>query len=188
MLAAKRERGGIGVIEQLKQTLTLVPGVMTSSGHVGHDNLKHRSAEFRLNGSLGRLHQIRSGFIFEKSVKESLIAQGFYVTDITRINRKEFDVVATLDNVIYNVQCKNNLIDLSKIEGSPKLFARYNRRLERAYEAALLKEENRENLLKEKLGLSDIKHFVLSRFPIATTNPRVLAFLAVDQFRQCAVR
>lgn len=134
-----------------------------------------------------RRYQIRSGFIFEKTVKRALAEQGFLVTDIKRINRKEFDVVATLGDVIYNVQCKNNLIDIGKIEANPKLFARYNRRLDRTYAAALLKEERREGLLKEELGLSDVKHFVLSRFPIATTNERVLAYLCIDQFKELAV-
>lgn len=134
-----------------------------------------------------RRYQIRSGFIFEANVKKALSEQGFHVTDIKRINRKEFDVVTVLDNVIYNVQCKNNLIDLSKIESNPRLFARYNRRLDRSYASALLKEENREQLLQQKIGLSEVKHFVLSRFPVATINPRVLAFNRIDKFRQIAV-
>lgn len=141
------------------------------------------------NSCLDRMkrYQIRSGFIFEETVKHALTKQGFHITDIKRINRKEFDVVALNDKVIYNVQCKNNLVDLGKIQIDPNLFARYNRRLNRTYEAALLKEESRENLLKEKLGLSDIKHFVLSRFPVATTNQRVLAYLHIDKFRQLVV-
>ncbi len=134
-----------------------------------------------------RRYQIRSGFIFEETVKKALTEQGFHVTRIKRINRKEFDVVAILNDVIYNVQCKNNLVDLGKIEADPKIFARYNRRLDRTYAAALLKEEKRESLLKEELGLSEIKHFVLSRFPVATTNERVFAYLCIDQFRELVV-
>ncbi len=134
-----------------------------------------------------RRYQIRSGFIFEANVKKALSEQGFHVTDIKRINRKEFDVVAVMNNVIYNVQCKNNLIDLGKIESNPNLFARYNRRLDRSYASALLKEENREKLLQQKLGLTDVKHFVLSRFPIATANPRILAFNKIGGFKKFAV-
>lgn len=133
-----------------------------------------------------RRYQIRSGFIFEGQVKSALAKQGFCVTEIKRINRKEFDVVTVMDGTIYNIQCKNNLVDLGSLKTNPRLFARYNRQLDRNYAKALLKEEKREHLLQEKLGLSAIKHFVLSRFPVATKNPRVLAFNQIDEFRRLA--
>lgn len=126
--------------------------------------------------------QIRSGFIFEQQVKDALAEQGFAVSDIKRIDRKEFDVVATRGGVIYNVQCKNNLVDLTRMEESPNLFARYNKRLDRYYAEALLKEESREGLLKKALGLQTVKHVVLSKFPVATRNPRILAFREVARF------
>lgn len=140
------------------------------------------------NNCLDRVkrYQIRSGFIFEKTVKDALAEKGFHITNIKRISRKEFDVVAILNDVIYNVQCKNNLVDLSKIEANPKLFARYNRHLNRIYDDALLKEECREYLLKEELGYLDVKHFVVSRFPVATTNVRILAYLSIKRFKQIA--
>lgn len=130
-----------------------------------------------------RRFQIRSGFIFENSVKAALTAQGFTVTDVKRINRKEFDVVAVLNDVIYNVQCKNNLVDLSHVEADAERFARYNRQLDRYYVRALRKEEGREQLLKDRLGFSKIKHVVISRFPVATANPHVLAYSRIDRFR-----
>lgn len=130
-----------------------------------------------------RRFQIRSGFIFEDSVKAALAAQGFTVTDIKRINRKEFDVVAILDGVIYNVQCKNNLIDLSHIETDAARFARYNRRLVGYYSSALIKEKAREQLLKDKLGLANVRHVVVSRFPVATNNPRVIPFSQISRFK-----
>lgn len=126
--------------------------------------------------------QIRSGFIFEDEVKKSLPQQGFEIVDVKRINRQEFDVVATKDNVIYNIQCKNNLLDLSRMEQNPKLFARYNLRLDKYYAKALRKEEEREDLLLTKLGLGVVKHVVLSKFPLATKNPRVMAFREINQF------
>lgn len=127
--------------------------------------------------------QIRSGFIFEDEVEKALAQQGFVITGIKRIEGHEFDVVATKDDVIYNVQCKNNLLDLTRMEQNPKLFARYNVRLDRYYAQALRKEEDRENLLLTKLGLSAVKHIVLSKFPLATKNPRVMAFREISQFR-----
>lgn len=126
--------------------------------------------------------QIRSGFIFEDEVKKALAHQNFIITDIKRIEGHEFDVVATKGNVIYNIQCKNNLVDLARMEQNPKLFARYNLRLDKYYAQALRKEEEREHLLLTKLGLSAVKHVVLSKFPIATKNPRVMAFREISQF------
>ncbi len=126
--------------------------------------------------------QVRSGFIFEQQVKDALDKQGFFVSDVKRIERKEFDVVATKDGVIYNVQCKNNLVDLRRMEESPSLFVRYNQRLDRYYADALRKEEEREELLRQQFGLDVVKHVVLSKFPVATKNPRILAFREISQF------
>lgn len=126
--------------------------------------------------------QIRSGFIFEGEVKKALVQQGFVIHDIKRIEGREFDVVATKKNCIYNIQCKNNLLDLARMEQNPKLFARYNMRLDKYYAQALRKEEEREDILLTKLGLSAVKHIVLSKFPLATKNPRVMAFREISQF------
>lgn len=134
-----------------------------------------------------RRFQIRSGFIFEESVKRKLTEQGFAVQDIKRIDRKEFDVVATDGDVVYNIQCKNNLVDLTRVESDRKRFARYNRYLDSYYARSLAKEEGREHLLLERLSLQTIKHFVISRFPVATTNARVLPYSKIDQFRALAV-
>ena len=115
-------------------------------------------------------------------MKDALNEQGFFVSDVKRIERKEFDVVATKDGVVYNVQCKNNLVDLTRMEENPNLFARYNRRLDRYYADALRKEEGREGLLKQRFGLEVVKHVILSKFPVATKNLRILAFREVSQF------
>ncbi|MGH2199034.1 hypothetical protein ACQ1Z2_15920, partial [Enterococcus faecalis] len=69
-----------------------------------------------------RRFQIHTSFIFEDMVKRDLSAMGFQVTDVKRINRKEFDVVAVHRDVIYNFQCKNNWIDLAKVESDRALF------------------------------------------------------------------
>lgn len=130
-----------------------------------------------------RRYQIRSGFLLEASVKAALAEQGFTVTDVKRINRKEFDVVTVLGGVIYNVQCKNNLVDLSRIETDAARFARYNRQLDRYYAQALVKEEAREQLLKDKLGLAEVRHVVVSRFPVATTNPRIIPYSRIGCFK-----
>jgi Holliday junction resolvase len=134
-----------------------------------------------------RRYQIRSGFIFEKSIKAALRAQGFDVTKIKRVGHAEFDVVATLDGVIFNVQCKNNLVDLNRIERDVRRFVRYNRSLDTAYMKALEKERGREGVLLRELGLPAIKHFVVSRFPVATQNPPVLAFGELSRFKAIAL-
>lgn len=134
-----------------------------------------------------RRYQIRSGFIFEKSVKAALRAQGFDVTEIKRVGRAEFDVVATLDGVIYNVQCKNNLVDLNRIEADVRRFVRYNGFLDQSYRKALEKERGREHVLLGELGLTAIKNFVVSRFPVATQNPCILAYGEISRFRAVAV-
>lgn len=126
--------------------------------------------------------QIRSGFIFEAKVKEELAKQGFDISDVKRIDGSEFDVLAIRDGVVYNVQCKNNLVDLARMENDPRLFARYNRGLDRYYADAIRKEEARELLVRRKFGASTVKHIVLSKFPVASKNGRVLAFREIGQF------
>ena len=121
---------------------------------VSNVNLLSRFLYAFKNVHLGsrRRFQIHAGFIFEDMVKRDLERMGFTVTNIKRINRKEFDVVATHDGVIFNIQCKNNWIDLSKIEAERKLFVRYNRSLTNYYSRALKKERGREHLLKQATG------------------------------------
>ena len=40
------------------------------------------------------------------------------------INRQEFDVVTLRNNVIGNVQCKNNFVDLERVDSDAVAFAR----------------------------------------------------------------
>lgn len=126
--------------------------------------------------------QIRAGFIFEKAVSRELERQGFAVQDVRRINHHEFDVVTVRDGVIWNVQCKNNFLDLDRLDTDAARFAKYNYSLTRAYERALTKERNRENLLKEALSLDKIQHMVVSRFPVVTDNPRFVPFSKIKTF------
>ncbi|MBE0703177.1 MAG: hypothetical protein IH582_08405 [Afipia sp.] len=125
---------------------------------VSNVNLLSRFLYAFKNVHLGsrRRFQIHAGFIFEDMVKRDLECMGFTVTKIKRINRKEFDVVATRGGVIFNIQCKNNWIDLSKIEAERALFVRYNRSLTNYYTRALKKERGREHLLKEELGMDKV--------------------------------
>lgn len=134
--------------------------------------------------------QIRAGFIFEDLVKAALEKQGFAVQDIVRINRQEFDVVTLRDGVVWNVQCKNNFVGLSSVDSDAVAFARYNRSLVLSYEQALVKERNREHLLKMKLATDSVQHMVVSRFPVVTNNPRVVVFSRIADFaaRADAVR
>jgi len=130
-----------------------------------------------------RRFQIHAGFIFEDMVKHDLVAMGFHVTDIKRINRKEFDVVATYGGVIYNIQCKNNWVDLAKIEADRALYVRYNRSLIGYYRRALEKERAREHLIKSKLGLDRIEHYVISRFPVIGADPRVINYNQIGRLQ-----
>lgn len=173
----------------VNNTSTYAPFTRVGGQMVTSVTLLSRFANHWKNVCLNRVrrYQIRSGFIFEGSVKTALREQGFTVTDIKRIGHAEFDVVATLNDVIYNVQCKNNLVDLNRIEADVKRFVRYNRTLDRAYQKALNKERARESVLRGALGLSAIKHFVVSRFPVATQNPNVLAFGEIHRFKSVAM-
>jgi len=118
--------------------------------------------------------QIHCGFIFEDVVKKDLEELGFNVTDIKRLNRKEFDIVTTYRGAIHNFQCKNNWIDLANVESDRKLFVRYNRSMVNYYRKALVKEKNREHLLKTELELSKIHHYVISRFPVICDVPNII--------------
>lgn len=126
---------------------------------------------------------IHSGFIFEDIVKRDLAGMGFDVKPIKRLNRREFDVVAVRGGTIYNLQCKNNAFDLSLIEAEPRRVAAANRRLLAYYRRALRKERARQGLLQAELGLTKIKHYVISRFPVLTDNPAIIPFNALDRLR-----
>lgn len=175
--------------DYVDNTSTYAPFTCVGCDLVTSITLLSRFANHWKNVCLNRVrrYQIRSGFIFEKSVKAALRAQGFDVTEIKRVGRAEFDVVATLDGVIYNVQCKNNLVDLNRIEADVRRFARYNGFLDQAYRKALEKERGREHVLLGELGLTAIKNFVVSRFPVATQNPCILAYGEISRFRAVAV-
>lgn len=175
--------------DYVDNTSTYAPFTHVGDNFVTSITLLSRFANHWKNVCLNRVrrYQIRSGFIFEKSVKAALQEQGFDVTEIKRVGRAEFDVVATLDGVIYNVQCKNNLVDLNRIESDVRRFVRYNAYLDWIYRKALEKERSREHVLLEELRLTAIKHFVVSRFPLATLNPCVLAFGEIARFRTLAV-
>lgn len=131
-------------------------------------------------------YQIRTGFIFETVVKDRLSAQGFAIQDIKRINRREFDVVTVRDGVIWNVQCKNNFLDLSTVDADAHRFARYNRALVTSYEKALDKDRRRERLLQDKLSLDNIQHVVVARFPVVCDSPRIVPFSRLDGFNAVA--
>lgn len=133
-----------------------------------------------------RRFQIHGGFIFEDMVRKDLERLRFDVTDIKRLNRKEFDVVATRDGVIHNFQCKNNWVDLAKVEAQRKLFVRYNRSLVRYYRRALAKEKAREHLLKQALSLSRVEHYIISRFPVICADDRIINYNRIDQLRDLA--
>ncbi|PTX14729.1 hypothetical protein C8N40_110158 [Pontibacter mucosus] len=129
-----------------------------------------------------RTFQIHSGFIFEDKVSKILELKGFLPTGITRINHKEFDLITTRDNKVYNFQCKNNFIDISRVNYDYKKIGRLNMRLCRYYESALKKEIGRESLIKTKTGINEIEHFVVTRFPVITRNRRIINFVDLEKW------
>lgn len=131
-----------------------------------------------------RRYQIDAGFVFEEQVKSIVRKYGFDVkTDCKRIERKEFDVVCVKDGTIYNFQCKNNYINVSTI-GLKETAAtcRRNKQLNSYYKAALRKEEGREHLLKRKLKINKVKHYVISRYPVISDNERVIPFNRLEEW------
>lgn len=126
--------------------------------------------------------QIHSGFVFEDKVSKILENKGFRPTDITRINHKEFDLITIKNNKIYNFQCKNNYIDISRVNFDYKKIGRFNMRLCKYYESALIKEKNRESLIKEKIKINNIQHFVISRYPVITRNERIINFANLSEW------
>ncbi|MGJ8619785.1 MAG: hypothetical protein ACSHWN_05590 [Methylophilaceae bacterium] len=171
--------------DYLQNTNAFAPFIESRGSYISNVSLLQRFMYQWKNVCLYKVkrYQIRSGFIFEDSVKAELTRQGFSVTDVKRINKKEFDVVAVLNGVIHNIQCKNNLIDLTQIETNLKKYVRYNRFLDRYYAKAIAKEVAREQLLRDKLGLQDVRHYVVSRFPLATMNTDIIPFSKLEKFR-----
>ncbi|CAN5238678.1 hypothetical protein BH11PSE4_BH11PSE4_13650 [soil metagenome] len=161
------------------------PFIDTGYMVVSNVNLLSRFLYAFKNVHLGsrRRFQIHAGFIFEDMVKRDLSVMGFQVTDVKRINRKEFDVVTIHSGVIYNFQCKNNWIDLAKVESNRTLFVRYNRSLTSYYRRALQKERKREGLLKDKLGLDKVEHYLISRFPVIGSDARVINYNQIDRLK-----
>ncbi|MNR56870.1 hypothetical protein D3C85_1775360 [compost metagenome] len=49
-----------------------------------------------------------------------------------------------------------------------------------------MKEQNREHLLKMKLGVEPVEHMLVSRFPVVTDNPRVVVFSRIAEFADSA--
>lgn len=125
-----------------------------------------------------RTCQIDSGFLFEKKIKTLVEEYGFtYQDTCKRINHKEFDVVCIKGDCIYNFQCKNNYFNASRIDSDMvNVTSRYHKRLGSYYEKSLKKEKDRENLLKEKLGLTKVEHYIISRYPVICNNDRVIPF------------
>lgn len=131
-----------------------------------------------------RRYQIDAGFVFEEQVKSIVRKYGFDVkTDCKRIERKEFDVVCVKDGTIYNFQCKNNYINVSTL-GLKETTAtnKRNKYLNSYYKAALRKEEGREHLLKQKLEINEVKHYVISRYPVISDNERVIPFNRLEEW------
>ncbi len=126
--------------------------------------------------------QIHSGFIFEDRVIEILECYGFKNSGVTRINRKEFDLITTRNGEIHNFQCKNNLFEISLIDSNIKKTAQINSKLCTYYDAAFKKEKDRESLIKKKIGLNKVTHYVVSRFPVMTNQKFVICFNELENW------
>ena len=126
--------------------------------------------------------QIHSGFVFEEKASKILEEKGYKPTGFKRISQKEFDLITVKDGKVYNFQCKNNLINISSVGLDYKKMGRLNNRLCRYYENALIKEEGRENLILSQTGLTDVSHFVISRYPVITRNNRIINFNKLEDW------
>ena len=159
---------------------SLVPFVKCGSCYYSNNYAVMRFIENEIYSILYKIrrYQIKSGFIFEEKVTKVLEKYGFKRDrSVKRIRRKEFDVVCVKDDCIYNFQCKNNFLNIKDFGPTHiSMLCKTNKKLESLYEKALLKEEKRESLLMRKIGISKIKHFVVSRFPIFSNNPRIINY------------
>ncbi len=133
-----------------------------------------------------RSFQINSGFVFEDKVSAILAANGFAITGITRINHKEFDLITIKNGKVYNFQCKNNFIDITRVNLDYKKMGRLNLRLCSYYVKALEKEAGRERLIIGKTGIANIEHFVISRYPVITRNSNIINFTDLEKWIQSA--
>jgi hypothetical protein len=143
-----------------------------------------RFAYRTLTGALMGNHsfQINSGFIFEDRVSLILEKYGYQPTGITRINRKEFDLITIKNGKVYNFQCKNNYIDIARIGGDYKLMGRLNKRLIEYYRKSIIKEEKRENLIATKTGIKNVSHFVVSRYPVITLDIDIINLNVLEKW------
>jgi hypothetical protein len=115
--------------------------------------------------SRNKKFQLDSGAIFEKKISDILAENEFSLTDIKRINQKEFDLTTTKNNIIYNFHCKNNLIDVVLLDNNYKKMGRLNTLRIKRYEKDL-----------------STNHFVISRFPVLTSVPGIVNFASLDEF------
>ena len=131
-----------------------------------------------------KTYQIDSGFLFEKKVKELVEKYGYtYQDTCKRIDHKEFDVVCVKGDCIFNFQCKNNYFNASSIDSNMvNVTSQYHKRLGKYYEKSLKKEVDREHLLMEKLGLTKIEHYIISRYPVICNNDRVIPFNRLEDW------
>jgi hypothetical protein len=167
-----------------KNSNTVAPFIKLSGIYITTITLLNRFLYFHKNRILerSRRFKIRAGFIFEDGVKSILEDEGFKVSDVKRINRKEFDVIVLLDDCVLNIQCKNNSIELADVSSNPDSFVRYNRFLSKYYERSLNKEIDREWLLMNKFSCSSVVSIVLSKFPIVSANASVVNFRDFSKF------
>jgi len=126
--------------------------------------------------------QINSGFVFENMVSKLLLDYKFKLTNIKRINRKEFDIVAIFANKIYNFQCKNIFIDISRVQSNPNAMARLNKRIVSYLKRAYTKEVSREQLILNEVGNLPINHIVVTRFPVITIEKYIINFNKLGEY------
>jgi hypothetical protein len=164
--------------------------VLVAGTYLSTVTLLSRFAYYWRDRSLAKVkrYQIRSGFLFEKAVTAAIVEQGFEPTGEKRIEKQEFDVLARRDGILWNIQCKNNISDLSRLAAEPLLFARYNKGLVRSYARALAKEEGREQLLRTRFGDVEVRHLVVSRMPVVGGEARVVPFSRVGGLADYADR
>jgi hypothetical protein len=111
--------------------------------------------------SRSKVFQAESGANFEKMVSEILEENGFNITAIKRINRKEF----TLITKNHDFFCKDNITDFVRVNNDYKKLARLNRLRIIHYEKEV-----------------DNNNFVISRYPVISSLSGIVNFDELNDY------
>lgn len=107
-------------------------------------------------------------------MRRVLVAQGFLVQDAVRISHDDFEIVTTRGKVVWRFRCKSSCVHLAQVASNADTFARYKRIVVRALERGLAQGLGWEHLLKERMALDNVKHILISEFPVVANNHSII--------------